>query len=125
MRFIILLLLSFTANAADLGITTINASYHFNRDKEYKESGHNGVGLQLKLEDGAVIGAVRYTNSFNEGAEIYYLGQQGQYFGFVAGFAKGYRQSTILLGATAKYKYVKFIITPVVAAVGLDIPVNF
>ena len=118
-----------------LRLTTITASYHFNRDSEYNER-HHGLGLGYKWQNGIVAGVSKYTNSYNDPSNLVQIGQEvgsnGKYWGWMAGVADGYidrdendkEEFSGIAGITLRYHILQFLITPGGGAFGLTIPLQ-
>ena len=131
MKYLFALLIALTltsVQAADneIKLTTLNQSWHFSRENQNEN--HKGVGLEYHFED-KHLGLITFTNSHNDSSVVAYIGEE--YFeihdihlGLIAGAATGYDDLQEVAGVTARYKYFRFIVTPVLLAAGFVFPLN-
>lgn len=120
-----LALLSFHVHADSLSIVTLDRSYHYDRSQDYNET-HNGVGIEAKLGE-YHYGYLRYTNSFGDISHALYAHNGNLLIGVADGYDKGGTLNAgddlqLLGGVIVDFYYVRLMITPVVATVGLVIP---
>lgn len=116
------------AEEKDFSLTTLNYSYHYEEregDKKPWNQKHDGIGFEYKK-----FGYMHYTNSFGRSANTIYVKLEDNvamtpFVGFATKYgseASGGDSIFPMAGVIFKYKYFRAVVTPIVAAVGLDIP---
>ena len=108
------------SEATDYRISTLNNSWHFD-DRDYNEQ-HDGLGLEYQFTPGYWVGALMYNNSYNDQSVLLAVNREyefnGAHIGWLAGAASGYDGYQVGAGITIRYKYIRLIVMPSVAAIG-------
>lgn len=114
------------AEAFELGLATIDRSWHyFDPDNDFLDE-HDGIGFEIKTDD-VIYSVVNYTNSINEDSYLFTIMKNNQKHGVILGLATGYYVPVLpMIGYHYTFfKIFRLVATPIVIYSQLLIPLKW
>ena len=122
---LLIALLWSNAEALDLRLVSMPTSQHFFHASSQNQN-HHGLGFEVKMDDGNWwYGGMNFINSQDDPARLFTMSKEKDNgWGVVYGFATGYESVAILpvAGISYRWKFLRIVVTPVVAVTNIVIP---